>query len=207
MLQNFCFTISVANHLEETAQHRHSDTLHRVYQEINQLPKMSPHTNNSHPMNSPTQQQSPMANHQQHPHHQAPHHSPAPPPSAQHQNHQSNANSIPQHNIQSQVYQQPPQPLSIPPNYLQHGNQMSGAGHMYQMMQGVPNVYFSNFTANVNVHGYTQAMQPSYISANAHPFIPADQQNQIEQVCSLLWHCFSSTSLTQQHAHRNHNLN
>lgn len=52
--------------------------------------------------------------------------------------------------------------------------------HGYHVL---PSLYFSNFTANVNVHGYTQAMQPSYLHQNSQTYMPADsQQNSVEQV-------------------------
>lgn len=214
---NHFFFIAVANNLVEANQiHRHSNALLTLREgsEGNQMSKMSPHTNNSRPVQSPNQPPIHMATHQQ----QQQHHQQQ---QQQHQHQQQQQQqpqsqqqqipardnyllcreAIPSHNLQTQMYQ-PPQPLNIPPNYLPHGAQMSaGGGQMYQMVQGVqgvpgvqgmPSVYFSNFTANVNVHGYTHAMQPSYshshISPNAQPFIPADQQqNQIEQVGNAIF--------------------
>lgn len=185
------YFIAVANYLEEANQlNRHSNALLAVREcaEGNQMSKMSPHTNNSRPVHSPNQPSHHMGAHQQQHNHHGQNHiqQQQPPPSQQQPPQHQNTNNIPSHNLQTQMYQ-PTQPLSIPPNYLPHGAQMSGGGQMYQMVQGMPNVFFSNFTANVNVHGYTHAMQPSYshshISPNAQPFIPAEQQqNQIEQV-------------------------
>ena len=179
-------SVSVVSNLEAIKElPRLLNSIQKEYQVNNQLPKMSPHTTNSHPIQSPTQQHQPPppspANHQhQHHHHhqqqtQQPPQSQPPPP------HQQAINNIPSHAIQTHVYQQHQQPIAIPQNYIPHSSQLAG-GQMYQMVPGVgvPNVYFSNFTANVNVH---HGMQPSYISPNAAPFIPADSQpNAVEQV-------------------------
>lgn len=85
------------------------------------------------------------------------------------------ASNIPSHNVQSHIYpQSQPQFVS---NYLPH---MGPAGNFYHLAPHIPSVYFSNFTANVNVHGYTQSMQPPYLPAN---FVPADNhQTSVEQV-------------------------
>ncbi|XP_055324192.1 putative mediator of RNA polymerase II transcription subunit 26 isoform X3 [Sitodiplosis mosellana] len=91
-------------------------------------------------------------------------------------NHPTNnsASNIPSHNVQSHIYPQSQQ--SFVPNYLPHMGQVS-AGNFYHLTPHIPSVYFSNFTANVNVHGYTQTMQPPYIPAN---YVPNDN-HQSEQ--------------------------
>lgn len=84
------------------------------------------------------------------------------------------ASNIPSHNVQSHIYPQS-QPQFVP-NYLPH---MGPAGNFYHIAPHIPSLYFSNFTANVNVHGYTQTTMPSpYLPAN---FVPADS-HQSEQV-------------------------
>lgn len=74
-------------------------------------------------------------------------------------------------------------------SFLQHWQLEYAPAHMEQGMQHphgyhvMPSLYFSNFTANVNVHGYTQAMQPSYVHPNSQAYVPTDgQQNAVEQV-------------------------
>lgn len=100
---------------------------------------------------------------------------------------QQNTN-IPSHSIQSHVYQQQPmqQPqgaLALPQNYMQHGGPVVSGSNLYHVLPHMPNLYFSNFTANVNVHGYTQAMQTPYIGANAQSYMSADSHsNSVEQV-------------------------
>lgn len=190
---SFNILFTVANNLEEASQvDRHSNTSltqRECPESNNQMPRMSPHTNTSRPVQSPPNQSVPLATHH------GPAHSPAhvqsqqtqqsplqagqlTPQQQQHHGQQANGNNIPPHSLQAQVYQQhPQQPLAIHTNYLQHGG-----GHGHGPMYAIPNLIFSNFTANVNVQGYTHAMQPSYISPNAQPFVPADQQIANDQV-------------------------
>lgn len=85
------------------------------------------------------------------------------------------ASNIPSHNVQSHIYPQS-QPQFMQ-NYLPH---MGPAGNFYHLTPYIPSVHFSHFTANVNVHGYTQAMQPpSFLPAN---YIPDNHQSGVEQV-------------------------
>lgn len=98
------------------------------------------------------------------------------------QNHPTS--NIPSHHIQSHLYQQSQiaQPHFVSANYIQP----SGPGSFYQLMPqlsnvpGVPGgVYFSNFTANVNVSGYTSPMQTPFLPANA--YVQADNHQLHEQ--------------------------
>lgn len=85
------------------------------------------------------------------------------------------ASNIPSHNVQSHIYPQS-QPHFVP-NYLPH---VGPTGNFYHIAPQIPSLYFSNFTANVNVHGYTQTMQQPYLPAN---FVPADShQSSVDQV-------------------------
>lgn len=96
--------------------------------------------------------------------------------------------NIPSHNVQSHVYQQPPPAPQTQPQFNQFIPHAAAgpvtSGGNYYVMSHIPNaLYFSNFTANVNVHGYTQTMQQPYMSANAQTFVPAENhQSQVEQV-------------------------
>lgn len=87
----------------------------------------------------------------------------------------------PQHSQHSPL--QPQQMYGPTPTqgYVPHG------GGVYQMVSssGVPsNVFVSNVTANVNLHGYMPHNAPMqhYMSANAPPFVPAELQHQQQQV-------------------------
>lgn len=171
---------SVASNKQETVRIGKPSNALLARQEQQEIPKMSPHTGSSRQMHSPNQGNLHISH--QHHHHPGPNQTSGHIPSAaQHPGHLANSNNIPAHNVQTQVYQHQPQTMAVPPNFLPHGS-VSGAAGGNQMYQVMPSVYYSNFTANVNVHGYTHAMQPSYLSPNAAPFIAQDQQNQIEQV-------------------------
>lgn len=96
------------------------------------------------------------------------------------------ASNIPSHNIQSHIYQ-PSQPFVQ--NYVPH---MSPSGNLFQVPH-YPGVYFSNFTASVNVHGYTQTVQPQYMPPN---FVQNDNhQSSVDQVsvCCVKWSTHSAT--------------
>lgn len=90
------------------------------------------------------------------------------------------ASNIPSHNVQSHIYpQSQPQFVS---SYVPH---MGPAGNFYHVAAPhlTPSVYFGNFTASVNVHGYTQAMQQPYMQAN---FVPTDNHpSGVEQVSAM----------------------
>ncbi|XP_031631021.1 ubiquitin carboxyl-terminal hydrolase 10-A isoform X4 [Contarinia nasturtii] len=94
------------------------------------------------------------------------------PPQSNHPTNNS-ASNIPSHNVQSHIYPQS-QPQFMQ-NYLPH---VGPAGNLYHFTPYIPSVHFSHFTANVNVHGYTQAMQPPFLPAN---YIPDNHQSGVEQ--------------------------
>lgn len=127
----------------------------------------------------PQNQQSPQvqsSQQQSQPHPQQPSSNPA---------HPNHPNNIPSQNIQPHGYHQiqnpHQQPVAMPPNFMQHGGPVTSAAG-YHMIPPVPNLYFSNFTANVNVHGYSHSMQPPYMQANSQSYVPGDgQSNAVEQ--------------------------
>lgn len=140
--------------------------------------QQSPTQSGNHQQSNQTQQPQP----QQQQQHQ-------PPPPSQQQNHQ-NTNNIPSHSIQSHVYQQSQmqpqqQTIGLPQNYIPHGGSVSAGGNLYHVLPHMPSLYFSNFTANVNVHGYQQSMQSPYLAGNAQQYIPSDGQPNAEQVITI----------------------
>lgn len=146
-------------------------------QEQQEIPKMSPHTGSNRQIQSPNQGNLHIGLQHQHPgQNQIAGHGLSVP---QHQGHPTNSNNIPAHNIQTQPYHNQPPPMAVPPNYIPG----AGGNQMYQVVQGLPNLFYSNFAANVNVHGYTHSMQPPYLPP-ATAFVAQEQQNQIEQVNS-----------------------
>lgn len=160
----FPFTVTKTSAETKQFSKQHSNRKSVKDNQINrQMPKMTPHSSTQP---SPSTQQSSAATQQPSQAVSGIHHH-------QQQQHQQQQSAPQSHQTQMQPHWQ----MEYAPAHMEPGMQHPHGYHV------LPSLYFSNFTANVNVHGYTQAMQPSYLHQNSQPYMPTDgQQNAVEQV-------------------------
>lgn len=164
----FPFTVTKTSAETKHFSKQHSNRKSVKDNQINrQMPRMSPHSSTQP---SPSTQQTSAATQQASQAVSGIHHHQQLQPQHQQQQQQSAPQS---HQTQMQPHWQ----MEYAPAHMEPGMQHPHGYHV------LPSLYFSNFTANVNVHGYTQAMQPSYHHQNSQTYMPTDgQQNAVEQV-------------------------